>query len=380
MKKNSLLIFLSIFVCAYSFAQADVYTVKDVKVTSVSTNVEKAREVALNDAQKFAWKKLLKELAVSSSEKAENIPADDFVYFVRDYEIQNESFSARNYKATVTVRFQPSAVRDYFRLNQVAYTEKLSETSLVLPIYVIADSKLLWHENNAWMSAWAESGDIQSKLTPYVVPINDLADQHDVSLEEALAHRHNCLSKIAIRYGAQNVIVAMAMINVSDFEGPRIQVSLAKIGLNGDSDYADFVIQGFNGETPESLLKRSVEKSIQTIERDWKQENKVRFDDAGEIEARLQFESENDWNIVQRRLEAIPIIQKIDTLYLNAFESGLRLSYRGSPQNLKSTMPKFGLQLLGDETDWVIVRTENVSDFDVSDPRKDGAKSSKSGG
>lgn len=337
----------------------DIFTIKDVAVDAQGETAEKARAKAIAQGHRDAWVQLVKALAAEGAQTALNPPAEKFVYLVRDHEIHNELASAKRYKANLTVRFQPSAVRKYFREHKVVYTEDGANASLILPIYVVSDNKLLWHENNLWLDAWCANGAGGTALNPILIPLNDLADQHDITLQQALSHKHNDLAKIGIRYDAKNVIIAVAIANVTDYDKPQLQVTLSRIGIfDGQTDHTEFVIEGSAGEGPEDLLKRAVEKTLKVMDYEWKEKKQVHFDSVGSLYARIKIQSENDWNIIETRLREIPLIKKIVLDYINAFEVGLSFRYQGSPQNLKMAMNQFGLRLLGDEGEWYIERTE----------------------
>lgn len=73
---------------------------------------------------------------------------------VRDFSLADERFGGGRYLASLTVRFNPSAVRDLLRDHDIPFAETKSLPVLVLPVYQMFGANLLWDNPNPWFDAW----------------------------------------------------------------------------------------------------------------------------------------------------------------------------------------------------------------------------------
>lgn len=101
-------------------AVANPLVVADVVVDKEAENSVVAREKAINDSRREAFKKLAERNMTPAEFKALKMPKDsDIAMLVQDFEIQDEQMSSTRYVGTFTVRFR-DAVRNYINVHAEA--------------------------------------------------------------------------------------------------------------------------------------------------------------------------------------------------------------------------------------------------------------------
>ncbi len=101
-------------------AVANPLVVADVVVDKEAENSVVAREKAINDSRREAFKKLAERNMSPAEFKALKMPKDsDIAMLVQDFEIQDEQMSSTRYVGTFTVRFR-DAVRNYINVHAEA--------------------------------------------------------------------------------------------------------------------------------------------------------------------------------------------------------------------------------------------------------------------
>src|SRR5690606_27150955 len=124
------------------------------------------REKAFNEAQIIAFKALAARL-LGEDEKASFTPPEVSVIsgMLQDFEITDERLSAVEYIGTYTFRFDGPAVRNFFNMKGVTYSDVASRPVLVLPFYQWGSRMVLWQGNNPFLEAWGRN-DVKGGLVP----------------------------------------------------------------------------------------------------------------------------------------------------------------------------------------------------------------------
>lgn len=335
-------------------AEDDVFIIKDIKLDVTDTTATKARERAIESGKKQAWDKFLERTVPPSVREQFPQFSDNFIKeVVFDYSLSDEKNSRVRYLAKMTVRLRPSVIRKFMRAKNVPYAESKDSTTVVLPIFMTATKKMLWEEDNPWYKAWLDRHQ-DPFLTPILLPLNDLADNQDINLDQALAHDLPRLQLIQDRYHAKHILIAVARVNASSYDTPAIELSLAKISHNGSTSYENHTLKSAEGESVEHLLKRAANETIQLFESKWIEENRLEFDKTEHLKVVYEIEDLPNWAKMQKQLERVPHVQKVNIHSLSTTEGRLLLHYLGNPQKLQLIMPRHGIDLKEKEGLWYV--------------------------
>ena len=215
----------------------DVFVVPRVTVQAQGDSATGAKSSAQRAGRRRAMDILLRRLTIeddwvylprlATGEQAEAYNAVDRGLIVlndRDlellesgFEVYNEKSSGKTYRAYITYRFKPEAVRKILKDARIPYSEAQTRTALVLPVLQTANGTYLWEENNPWMGAW-KVRPYDNELTPMIAPLGDLEDAATISPREALALNQNALAELASRYSVSQVIIAHGFLQQSGGE------------------------------------------------------------------------------------------------------------------------------------------------------------------
>lgn len=232
-------------------------SVTDVMVDKTAANAVVAREEAMVEARRLAFR-MLAERHLSPSAYANLKMPDDVVIatLVQDFEIKSEQLSSTRYVANFTVRFR-DAIRNYISIpvmprpaygygqgygqEQSGYNTDVGQgvqgqapyghmasgqqqtggmtppaldagSVLILPYYEnMAGDTLLWEEPNPWRQMWQLSPPRQANSKHQViVPLGDIADVAAGPAEAVWKGDYTTIEKLRRQYGVAQVVLAVA--------------------------------------------------------------------------------------------------------------------------------------------------------------------------
>lgn len=326
--------------------QDEVFTVTDVSVDVTDTTAAQARERALLDGQRQAFQRLMQRLATDSNVRAPRLDEATLNGLVRSIDVSGERTSAVRYLATLTVRFNPAAVRDLMGSAGVAFTETKARPVLIVPVYSAGGSTILFGDRNPWREAWARRP-VRDTLVPIVVPLGDLRDIGDLDARQATAGDTAKLEALARRYGAADTAVAVAAVSLDAATSkPTVALTVTRHSPNGDSTLVD----SFSGEAADqadALLSKAVGWVEAELERLWKEENAIGpGQDERLILLSVPIESLAEWTEVRRRLSGIGLVRKAEVLQLSRQEGRIAVTYVGESGPLRSALAQRDLELV----------------------------------
>ena len=324
------------------------------------------------------------------------------------FEVYNEKSSPRTYRAFITYRFKPAAVRRLLRDSQIPYSEAQTRTALVLPVLQTQNDIYLWEENNPWMAAW-KVRPYNNELTPMIAPLGDLEDQAAVSPRQALALDAETLQVMADRYSVSQVIVAHAYLRQVNGED-RLRVRLINgiresgelSGLDefvsptdniddvandfGSSD-ADFIAAKSGDVLAEARFRRpsgnfpvlaedAIETAIAKYATPWKQQTLIDHTEAALLEASAYFASIGEWAQIRSALVSTPLIGSIKVRSMSRRGAEMLVRAYGDPGKLIVAMEAQGLTLWTEDGErWLIatpVTAQGVRNQRQDDRRRSG--------
>jgi len=337
--------------CAAGLSQAaradvEVYTVSRIPVDVTAETAAAARESALAEGHREAYRRLMSRLVLEAD--AADVPDLDqaqIAQLVQYFSVVDEKTSAVRYLAELTFRFKPDAVRDLFRDHRLRFTETRSKPLLVLPIYLTpAGEVLLWEEANLWAFAWA-GRDMSEELVPLLIPLGDLGDVAAIDVQQAIAGDSDALSDIALRYGAEGVLVVQAGLVGDPEEGDaRLDVVADRYEGSAWRIYADSIAQQYPGG-PDELFDAAIDAVVASAQADWKAANHLSFDDQRMLSAIVPVTELRDWLEVKKRLADIASITGMDLVYMTRQYAQVDIAYIGDEERLSRAMAQSDLAL-----------------------------------
>ena len=325
--------------------QDDIFTVSDVAVDVTDATASQAREKALLEGQRQAFLKLMQRLATDTNVRPPRLDEATMATLVRSIDVTNE---------------RTSAVRDVLGSAGVAFTETKARPVLVVPVYSVRGSTVLFDDRNPWREAWARRP-ARDTLVPLVVPLGDLRDIGDIDAKQAMAGDTAKLEAIARRYGAVEAVVAVAAVSL-DAITSKPTVALTVTRHSGGMETT--LVDSFTGESAdqaEALLAKAVDWVERELERLWKSENAIAPGRSErQITLAIPISSLAEWTEIRRRLSGIGLIQKAEVVQLTRQEGRIAVTYAGETGQLKSALAQRDLELVEGASESVLRLTGPV--------------------
>ncbi|MEO1135679.1 MAG: DUF2066 domain-containing protein [Pseudomonadota bacterium] len=429
-------------------AGEDVFVVPRVTVQAQANSATAAKSIAQRDGRRKAMEILLRRLTVEDDwaylpkvgpeipetvADAESMPDDGLAlpdpngvqpdpFAYRDqpqmtlsdaaleqlesgFEVYNEKSSAQTYRAFITYRFKPPAVRRLLREARIPYSEAQTRTALVLPVLETANGLYLWEENNPWMAAW-KVRPYNNELTPMTAPLGDLEDSATLGPRQALALNEASLSAMAERYSVSQVIVAHASLRQQDGEH-RLRVRLingyresgevddaeimSDIAPDEAANFGTGVVQGpatnsYNrarvgdilaeaffrrpaGNFP-ALAEEAIEVVIAKHAKPWKEQTLIDHTEAALLEASAYFRSLGEWAKIRAALISTPLVGSVQVRSLSRQGAEMLVRAYGDPDKLIVAMEAQGLALWTEDGErWMVATPATAQQIRRDDRR-----------
>ncbi|MEZ5923566.1 MAG: DUF2066 domain-containing protein [Hyphomicrobiaceae bacterium] len=364
---------LAVILPAAALAQSSiVYQVSNYPVSAVAVDAVTAKDKALEEGKRDAFRYLLKRLVdVTAYRKLPKLPAKSVEDMLSDVSVSDEQNSATEYIATLEYHFRPDSVRQFLMASGLPYTDEQSGAIAVVAKYLGPEDGS--DGQAVWRSAWAGL-DLAHALTPIKLTRPGASSTDDVF--RALAKgQSRALGIVEAEADADRVVVALAepvedgnKLKVSLIGRDRVgPISLVRVYTIQDGDL------GYTAETAAII-------ALGVLEGRWKR-IKARsgfgagaagdFGDGGGefsglpsvgettsasgepasgaagIRVRAEFESLGDWQQIRGRLGAVPGVQAVKVGALSARSADVTIFFPGDANQLQSALESQGLSLAG---------------------------------
>lgn len=310
----------------------------------------------------------------------------------QSFEVYAEKSSSTTYRAFITYRFKPEAVRRLLKNARIPYSETQTRTALVLPVLQTDKAVYLWEPNNPWMAAWKARPYI-NELTPMTAPLGDLEDTSLVSARQALALDAAALEALARHYSVSQIIVAHARLrqeggsdnlNVRLINGYREtdaleaedEINATDISLVEEpglpsrpaddlsAKVGDVLAQIYltepSGDFP-GLAERAIESAIAKYAKGWKERTLIDHSSEGVLETTAFFRSLSDWTKIRAGLIATPLVGSVQVYALSPSGAEMRLKVFGDPHRLAVAMENYGVIFWTEGGEQWFLATPNVA-------------------
>ena len=324
-------------------AAGDVFSVSGIEVDETADTASSARAVAFRRGQRAALTALLQRLTRRADHgRLPSVDAERAEFLVQGLEVANERTSNVRYLANMTVSFKPPEIRRLLREAGIPFAETPSKPVLVLPVLRQGDAALLWEPANLWRDAWSKLP-LSRGLVPLILPVGDLSDITDVDAAQAAEGDPLRLSAMAERYGAGDVLVAIATLSGST-GAIRLDIAARQIGAPSVGPISlDFQIA--DSDAVPNLLVGAATGVTVALEDSWKSKNIIDFDRPGRMVLAVPLTSLEQWVSVERRLNNIASISEVALISLTRDSAAIEISHFGDETQLAETLAQQDLVL-----------------------------------
>ena len=331
----------------------DVFEVRDVAVDVTAETATKARELALIEGRKLAFRRLLERLTLRIEHQGlPDLGAEEIAAYVNDFSVAEEKTSAVRYLARLNFRFKHEEIRGLLNDLGFSFAETVSKPVLVLAVFQNAGALILWDEPNPWRDAWAARPARQG-LVPTLMPLGDLKDIAAIGAEQAMDGDLQRLNVISRRYGASDSLVVFGVLQVDAAPFRRVlEVYFTRYGkqLREQTEVMSFSQK--ENETVGGLLARAVEELTFVVEDNWKRDNIMQFERTGVIAAVVQITRLKDWLDVRARLAGVAVVRRAEMVLLSRSEVRVNLHFIGDRDQLALALEQSDLRLFEEGGQW----------------------------
>jgi hypothetical protein len=341
---------------AQTAPSADVYTVANVPVDATAASADVARDAARLQGEHQAYAILLARLT-RASDASRLPPANDATLndLIQGFEVANERHSTVRYLANYTFHFRPDAVRQLLRAAGVPFAETPSKPLVVLPLYDSGGATALWEDPNPWRAAWNDRN-APAGLVPLVMPFGGAEDIAAIDAKTALAGDSGALAAISQRYDGADVLVTHVTVANSGAANETVAVSSTRFSP-GSGAAPQTWTQSYkiaSGEDEPALFARAVAGTVAQIEDAWKAANVLDVSQVATVTASVPIAALRDWISMNRRLGAIPAVQKTDLTSIDRQHAEITIHYVGDLAQLRLALAQNNLDLNGDAPNYVL--------------------------
>ena len=344
--------------------EVDIYTIYNIEVDETSRNVASARDRALRKGRRQALVSLFRRMILTTDmERLPEFSDLDVQDYVSGFEINNERRSSVRYIASLVVHFNRDKVNDVLSNNQIPFAETLGRAVSVLPVFEEGGTLRLWEKDNLWREAW-QNYDMTNNLVPVDTPTPTLKNRLYISALQARNDDQRSIQSYIERSALNELIVAVATLRKS---ASRDQISLdIHLKQNSPVEEADYQPKMLTVSLPaydeagnsnlEALYAAGVDAASGWVDDLWKMQVLVNYGISSKIAVHGDLEKINDWVIMQRQLEKVNLVKKVDLKNLNIETVDLEIEFSGVAEQLVLSLAQQGVRLYQDDetADWSI--------------------------
>ena len=333
----------------------DVFEVRDVAVDVTAETAAQAREQAYAEGEAGAFRTLLERLTLRiEHEGLPKLKADEIASYIKDFSVADEKTSSVRYLAQLSFRFKHKEVRALLNDFGFSFAETVSKPVLVLPVFHNLGALILWDDPNPWRDAWAARPK-RDGLVPTLLPLGDLADIAAIGAEQAMDGDLQRLAAIAGRYGASDTLVVFGVLRVDAAKARQVlDVYFTRYGrqLKEQTEVVSFPQE--KDEPIPRLLARAAEELTSIVEDNWKRDNLLQFERAGEIPVVLPISGLKDWLRVRKQLGGVAVIRRAEMVLLSRERVRLILHFIGETSQLALALEQADLALVQEGGKWFL--------------------------
>lgn len=314
-------IFVTIIITLFSAVAAfagDPFTVTGIAVEGEGANAIEAQTQAHSDGQVRAAYVLIERLNANPGAASPEITPPVAAKMMRAMSVADEKRSSSRYFGTITVAFNPQAVRGFAQANGLKLVTEQDGPRLVIPLATagFADDAL-------WFEAF-RAGGYDNNLAPLFALPQDQFYADFINYNAASARNLDALSKIAQATGVSKVLL------ISSAAGGRF--ALTDIALD-------------TGRTTELGTVQSVAEIAARTDEAWKMRSAAAPARAQQMQLSVLYNSHSEWQRLQRQINNSRFISSPRLDALSKDGALMTVTVNGAMSDLVSELAYDGVQI-----------------------------------
>lgn len=349
----------------------DVFTVANYPVEASDKDAVAAKDKALADGQKAAFRSLLKRIVpVTAYKQISRLSAVKAGDLVSGVSVRSERNSPTEYIASLDFAFQPDAVRAALQREGIAFVEAQAEPVIVIPVVREGTPLEAKSDTGRWRAAWSGL-DLDHTLTP--VKLDDLKPVvHSDTVKMLSDGDDSGLRILTGEYKSNRIVLAI-------FE-PDLPARKVVVTLTGQDAVGPFLLKrtyrvsdgdlGYTSELAAVVALGVLEgrwKSIKAgaggggqvaatppVQPAWQAGAAAKGGGGESVTFVAEFSSLAQWNDIRTQLLDTPGVDDVNISTMSARSADVALRFPGGASGLANAVGGRGLSLLNNGTGWVL--------------------------
>jgi len=318
------------------------YSIGGVPVEAEGESALLAKEKALAEGQVEAFRRLLKDIAGTSSVRVPTLTIDDVLPFVEGISIESEKTTATKYMGTIGVQFDEKAVQAFLSTQQVQHLTTFPPSLLVVPQYVKGDTSLTLSADNPLYAALQARRD----FAPFYRAVVPDADANEAAkIEEGLAleglpslepllsiYKKDCIMLLRIEEDAGGYWTIS-----SSFYPQRMMESQAI--------YKKFRTESSDKQAVASYMSNAV---FQEMESRWRQNKTDSLNGKQILYLRVPVSSLEEWHQIEKQINGWSFFDSAVLKGIYLPQVLVEVSYKGTIEEIEQKLFRMGWKLTPD--------------------------------
>ena len=279
------IIFKIFFFISISFAsinedcQNSSFYIKNISVDLTKESINEARFQAENKAKLLGVRRLTNRLLIKKNNF--KFKKNEISTLVNYLKINKEANSDKRYLANFDICFNRNLVINFFRKNKLKYSETYREPISILPIFKGPRGFVMWDEKDGWYKKWKKHIKSVDGLVKVKLAQGNFQLNRTISANVLLNSDKNLINKI-IKNEKTNALLVVIAEPILKTNGRTYLTTYAK-HYNLDGRLVNTV---YRNKIPlrktssiydvnETLIKKEILRMIDSIEKNWKQNNLI---------------------------------------------------------------------------------------------------------
>ena len=255
------------------------FYIKNINVDLTNSSIMKARSEAELKAKLVGFKRLIQRLTIRDKQiKINNSEISQLVNYLK---INKEANSDKRYKANFDICFKRISVIDFFRKKKIMYSETFRETIAVLPIFKGLRGVIIWDKNDLWYKKWKQELIVDDGLVKLELAEGNFYFNRNLNTK-SLSNFDKKLIQNLIKNEKTNSLLLVFAEPILKTDGKTYLLTYAKF-YNKDGGLENTIYRNTTSLTKtssvfdikENLLRKEVINIIDSIQKNWKEDNLI---------------------------------------------------------------------------------------------------------
>jgi hypothetical protein len=341
------------------------FTIGNYPVDATAADSVAAKEQALADGQKAAFRSLLKRLVPVTSykriDKLKGVKAADLIDGVS---VRSERNSSTQYIANLDFAFQPRAVRSLLRREGIPFVDLPAPTVVLIPVYqapaagqgAAPPALVQAAGQKAWSDAW-KGLDLEHSLAPLKLEAGKAAVHADTLQMMTKDGDGGGLRTVTSEYASELVLIALAE---PDLGSKKLNITL--MGRDAVGQFALKRSYKFQADDFGYTTELAALVALGTLEGRWKA-IKARPAVGGgltgsmplePVQLTVEFRSLPEWLAIQRQIVDTPGVEDLQVAGQSGRSADIAVRFPGGGTQLANSLASQGLDIREVGGTWVV--------------------------